>query len=76
MPLKISTLLNQVKKRNGEIIAFNQTKITNAILKAMEATSQGNIEEAEKVSDQVFSELRSKYRGMNMPSAKEQLADL
>ena len=71
MAVEVFNALSQVKKRNGEIIAFNQAKITSAILKAMEATGKSNIEEVKKVSDEVFSELRIKYRSGGIPGIEE-----
>lgn len=71
MKAEILSALRQVKKRNGEIIAFDQVKITNAILKAMEATTEGNIEDAQKVSNEVAIELKNKYRSGGIPDIEE-----
>lgn len=71
MPSEVPSALHQVKKRNGEIITFDQTKITNAILKAMEAVGEGKIDDAKRVSDEVFFELKTKYRSGGLPGIEE-----
>ncbi|MBI5732060.1 MAG: ribonucleoside-triphosphate reductase, partial [Candidatus Magasanikbacteria bacterium] len=50
-----------VKKRDGRLTAFEQDRITRAILKAMMATAEGSPEDAKRVSDLVIKELKKKY---------------
>ncbi len=50
-------LINFVKKRDGQVIPFDLSKITNAIFKAMTAVKEGSIEEAELVANKVLAEL-------------------
>ncbi len=56
-----------VKKRDGQIIPFDQSRITQAILKAMNAAGEGGeneqerLKSAERVSDKVVKELLRKY---------------
>ncbi len=50
-----------VKKREGQIVPFDQGRITNAVLKAMQATGEGGEKDAEKVSAGVVKELGKKY---------------
>lgn len=65
------SVLSQVKKRDGRIVSFDQTHITNAILKAMQATGEGSPDEALKVSEAVVFELREKYRSGGRPEIEE-----
>lgn len=51
-----------VKKRDGRLIPFDQTRITSAIMKAMGATGEGGEQDALRVSDRVMRELTKKYQ--------------
>jgi ribonucleoside-diphosphate reductase alpha chain len=52
----------QVQKRDGRIVTFDQGRITNAIYKAMEASGEGDLQkDPAKVSDYVVKELNKKY---------------
>ncbi|MBI2514595.1 ribonucleoside-triphosphate reductase [Candidatus Wolfebacteria bacterium] len=50
-----------VKKRDGRLAAFEQDRVTRAILKAMMAVGEGSPEDAKRVSDFVIKELKKKY---------------
>ena len=50
-----------VRKRDGRIALFDQSRITNAIFKAMQANGDGDQKDAEIVSDRVVREFRKKY---------------
>ena len=50
-------LIRSVQKRDGQVIPFDLSKITNAIHKAMIAVGEGSVEEAELVANKVLSEL-------------------
>ncbi len=50
-----------VKKREGQIVPFDQERITRAIEKAMKATGEGDEKSAEKVSEKVLKSLSGKY---------------
>lgn len=51
----------KVRKRDGRVIPFDQSRITNAILKAMQAVHEGQADDASSVSDKVAKELKKKY---------------
>ena len=70
MPSKIT----QVKKRDGSIVDFNLKKIGHAILKALEATEQGNGKLAKKLSQKVIDLLEKRFKG-KIPSV-EQIQDI
>jgi ribonucleoside-diphosphate reductase alpha chain len=46
-------MINSIKKRDGKIVDFDQTKISRAIYKAMLSLKYGNMKEAEFLSDKV-----------------------
>ncbi|MFH0890850.1 MAG: ATP cone domain-containing protein [Candidatus Liptonbacteria bacterium] len=62
----------QIRKRNGELVDFDQNKITAAIAKAMRAAEEGDaLHDAEKVSDQVISALVLRYPEEHIPAIEE-----
>ena len=71
MQKDIVQALSQIKKRDGRIVTFDQNRITNAILKAMQAVGEGLTEDALKVSKAVVSDLRNKYRSGGIPEIEE-----
>ena len=50
-------LIKEVQKRTGKIVPFDIDRITNAINKAMIATGEGSLEEAEMVANSVYADL-------------------
>lgn len=79
---KSQNQLSQVKKRDGRIVPFDQNKITEAILKAMEAVNEERDPEerrlkeslrkdAVKVCDKVVADLKKKYRQGGIPGIEE-----
>ncbi len=61
----------QVRKRDGRMVAYDQGRITSAIARAMAATKEGSAESAEKVSEQVLVTLTKKYPKEHIPSIEE-----
>lgn len=62
----------EVRKRDGRVVPFDQSRITNAIARAMQATGEGNPkDDAEKVSDQVLSDLAKKFPKDHIPTIEE-----
>ncbi|MBI4991731.1 MAG: ribonucleoside-triphosphate reductase [Candidatus Harrisonbacteria bacterium] len=60
-PVKSKVGFRYVRKREGRLVPFDKARITNAILKAMMATGEGNPDAAEKVADAVVQDLLKKY---------------
>lgn len=50
-------LIKNIKKRDGQIVPFDFSKITDAINKAMTVSGEGSVEEAELVANKVLGEL-------------------
>jgi ribonucleoside-triphosphate reductase len=59
-----------IRKRNGQVVAFDQGKITNAIWAAVQAVGGREFEKAKKVSDQVVKGVRRKYEDCSVPSVE------
>lgn len=51
-----------VRKRDGRIVPFDQTRITEALLKALHASGEGNGRDAKKISARVLKVLLKKYQ--------------
>lgn len=54
--------VRKIRKRDGRIVKFDPSKITNAILKAFRATGAEDGRNAEKVKDHVVSAVEKRYR--------------
>ena len=55
--------ISRIKKRDGLITDFVQTKITNAVYKAMESNGMADQQSAQKISDIVTYVLEDKFGG-------------
>lgn len=67
--------LARIKKRDGDVVDFNQEKITNAVFKAMQSNGIHDRAQAKTVSDIVTFMLEEKFGGYTIPSV-EQIQDL
>ena len=54
---KASTLFKSVAKRNGTIVPFDITHISDAVMKAMKETGEGDVFDAHRVAEKVVFEL-------------------
>ncbi len=52
-----TSFIKHIKKRDGQIVAFDESKIANAISKAMTVVGEGSPEEAALVANKVLAEL-------------------
>jgi len=62
--------LTKIKKRDGSLADFDQSKITDAIHKAITATGQGNGEASQKISDKVVSILNRRFKNGELPQVE------
>lgn len=67
----MGTTLRYVRKRSGEIVDFDQTRITNAIFKAAESVGGHDLSIAQKLSDQVTRILEDKFDGKEIPGVED-----
>ncbi|OGZ17733.1 MAG: ribonucleoside triphosphate reductase [Candidatus Nealsonbacteria bacterium RBG_13_37_56] len=65
----------KVQKRNGEIVDFNQQKITDAVFKAITATDQGDGVKSKMVSNKVVEILNRRFKKDEIPQV-EQIQDI
>lgn len=63
--------VRKIKKRDGRIRVFNETKIVNAIFKAMRSVGEGDKKKAEIMADQVTLLLNKRFDGKVIPGVEE-----
>ena len=61
----------QIQKRDGQLVDFDQEKITSAIHKALTAISHKDGKEAKKLSDKVVGLLNRRFRKGETPKVEE-----
>jgi ribonucleoside-triphosphate reductase len=72
--IKKIPLENKVKKvikRSGDVVAFDAKKITKAVGKALAATGEGSLKEAQRVSEKVVRLLNKNYKKGYIPEIEE-----
>ena len=69
-----SSKFTVVKKRDGRVVPFEQSRITAAILKAMNSVQEGGEKDAEYVSNKVIKQLKKTYE-TDQPIGIEQIQD-
>ncbi|MCB9803007.1 adenosylcobalamin-dependent ribonucleoside-diphosphate reductase [Candidatus Nomurabacteria bacterium] len=70
-PKTQSSEVKKIKKRDGSIVDFDQTKVATAIQKAGLATGEFDAPEAQKLADIVIGVLDHKFDGHIIPSVEE-----
>ena len=71
----IKNHISKIQKRNGEIIDFDQEKITSAVYRAITATGQGDGIKSKRVSKRVVEILNRRFKKDEIPSV-EQVQDI
>ncbi len=61
MSPQIKKGFSMVRKRDGRVVPFDATRVTDAVLKSMQATQNGAEKDAEKVSARVVEELLKRF---------------
>jgi len=67
--------ITKVQKRDGLIVDFDQTPISDAIFKALTATGQGDGKRTKKLSDKVVQILNRRFKTGEIPQV-EQIQDI
>ncbi len=63
--------IRRIVKRNGEVMSFQRSKITEAIYKAFKETGEGGIKEARRATDKVVRMLNKNYQKGYVPKIEE-----
>jgi len=67
--------ISKVQKRDGSVVDFNQSKITDAVFKAITSANQGDGKISKKVSDRVVELLNRRFKKNEIPQI-EQIQDI
>ena len=67
--------IEKIQKREGTIVDFDQTKITNAIFKALTASGEGDGKKSHRLSDRVVKILNRRFKKGEIPQV-EQIQDI
>lgn len=63
--------LTRIVKRNGRVVAFDRTRIVNAIFKAALSLRGEDMRRAEEVADRVVAKLAQAYDDDNLPTVED-----
>jgi anaerobic ribonucleoside-triphosphate reductase len=67
--------ITKIQKRDGQIVNFDQSKITDAIFKALTATGQGDGRKSKRLSNRVVQILNRRFKKEETPQV-EQIQDI
>ncbi len=67
----MSEIISKLVKRSGEVVNFEQEKITKAIYKAALSTKVDDHHLAKKISDQVIMKINNKFHKNSIPAVEE-----
>ncbi len=67
--------IEKVKKRDGTIVSFDQSRITDAIFHAITATGQGDGKKSKRLSEKVLKILNRRFKKDEIPQV-EQIQDI
>ena len=67
--------ITKVKKRDGAIVDFDQSKVTDAIFKAITVTGQGDGKKSKRLSNRVVKILNRRFKKDEIPQV-EQIQDI
>ena len=54
-------MIKSIIKRDGRVVLYDQNKIASAVLRAMEASGEGNAADAARVANDVQGDLESRF---------------
>jgi ribonucleoside-triphosphate reductase len=66
-----NTKINKIRKRDGRVADFDQTKIKSAILKAAKAVGGSDDKLAEALSDKVVLAVEKRYKSWEIPEVED-----
>ncbi len=73
---QVETSIGEIRKRNGSVVSFNKDKISNAIFKALAATSDADRGLAEELSEGVVRKLADQGFSASRPPSVEDIQDM
>jgi ribonucleoside-diphosphate reductase alpha chain len=73
---QVETSIGEIRKRNGSVVSFNKEKISNAIFRALAATSDADRGLAEGLSEGVVRKLADQGFSASRPPSVEDIQDM
>lgn len=70
------TLVKKVQKRNGQVVPFDFDRVVKAIYKAMAASENGDMKDANRVARKVLTKLNREVKDGNTIPSVEKIQDL
>ncbi len=67
--------ITKVRKRDGEIVEFDQSRISDAIFKALTATGQGDGKRSKRISNKIVRIINRRFKKDEIPQV-EQIQDI
>ena len=67
----IQNKITKIQKRDGRIVDFDQTKITDAVFKALTAANQGDGKKAKRLSDRIVQILNRRFKKDEIPQVEQ-----
>ena len=68
---KIISLIKQVKKRSGKIVAFNRNNVYKAIFKAAKSVGGRDSKRANEITDAIVNELNKRFGSDIVPDVEK-----
>ena len=62
--------INQIRKRDGRLVSFDEQKIVDAVYRAMAATGQHDLAHAQRLAHCVHNILRAEYKSEKVPTVE------
>jgi ribonucleoside-triphosphate reductase (formate) len=63
-------VIQQIRKRDGRLVPFNEQKIVNAVYRALSAVGSNDLEAAQKISRRVHNILRAFFKPGQIPTVE------
>ena len=60
--VEFTPMIQSIIKRDGRVVLYEQNKIASAILRALEASHEGNAADAARVANDVQRELENRFK--------------
>src|SRR3989338_11528916 len=69
---KVTSPFKSVRKRDGRIVPFDESRIQNAVYRAMQATGEGDLSrDPQRVEDRIVKELVKRFPSTHTPTIEE-----
>ena len=67
----MADIIRQIRKRSGDIVAFDQAKVVSALYKAAKACDVDDLAMAERLAGEVVQTINKKFHANSIPAVEE-----